>query len=57
MIEKRSKRRLKKQIFIIVKNIVLTKSWFVVSNFLELPKDHTKKAMFLPYPFPTKNQK
>ena len=33
MIEKRSKRRLKKEIFIIVKNIVLTKNWFVVSNF------------------------
>ena len=33
MIEKRSKRRLKKEIFIIVKNIVLTKNWFVFSNF------------------------
>ena len=33
MIEKKSKRRLKKEIFIIVKNIVLTKNWFVVSNF------------------------
>ena len=32
-IEKKSKRRLKKEIFIIVKNIVLTKNWFVVSNF------------------------
>ena len=33
MTEKRSKRRLKKEIFIIVKNIVLTKNWFVFSNF------------------------
>ena len=33
MIEKRSKRRLKKEIFIIVKNILLTKNWFVFSNF------------------------
>ena len=43
MIEKRSKRRLKKKIFIIVKNIVLTKNWFIVSNFLGFPKDHTAK--------------
>ena len=33
MIEKRLKRRLKKEIFIIVKNIVLIKNWFVVNNF------------------------
>ena len=33
MIEKRSKRRLKNEIFIFVKSIVLTKNWFVVSNF------------------------
>ena len=33
MIEKRSKPRLKKEIFIIVKNIVLTKNWLIVSNF------------------------
>ena len=33
MIAKRSKRRLNKEIFIFVKNIVLTKNWFVVSNF------------------------
>ena len=33
IIEKRSKRRLKKEIFIFVKNIVLPKSWFVFSNF------------------------
>ena len=43
MIEKGSKRRLKKEIFIIVKNIVLTKNLFVVSNSWESPKDHTKK--------------
>ena len=33
MIDKRSKHRLKKEIFIIVKNIILTKNWFVVINF------------------------
>ena len=33
MTEKRSRNRLKKEIFIIVKNIVLTKNWFVFSNF------------------------
>ena len=33
MIEKRSKKYLKKEIFIIVKNIVRTKNWFVFSNF------------------------
>ena len=33
MIEKRSKRRRKIEIFIIVKNLVLTKNWSVVSNF------------------------
>ena len=27
---------------IIVKNIVLTKNWFVFSNFWEFPKDHTE---------------
>ena len=41
MIEKRSKHRLKKEIFIFVKNIVLTKNWFVVSDFGEFPKHHT----------------
>ena len=40
MIKKRSKRRLKKGI---VKNTVLTKNWFVVSNFLGFPKYHTAK--------------
>ena len=37
---KRSKRRLKKEMFIIVKNIALTKNRFVVSNFWGFPKDH-----------------
>ena len=32
MIQKRSRQRLKKEIFTIVKNIVLTKNWFIVSN-------------------------
>ena len=44
MIEKRSKRRLKKEILIIVKNIVVTKNWFVVINFRGFPKDHTEKC-------------
>ena len=43
MIKKWSKRRLKKAIFKIVKNIVLTKKLFVVSNFWEFPKHHTEK--------------
>ena len=43
MIEKRSKRRLKKDIFIFVKRIVLTENWFVVSNFGEFSKHHTEK--------------
>ena len=40
---KEIKTQTEKEIFIIVKNIVLTKNWFVVSNFWELPKHHTKK--------------
>ena len=32
-----------KEIFIIVKNIVVTKNWFVFSNFWEFPKDPTEK--------------
>ena len=32
-----------KEIFIIVKNIVLAKNWFVVSNFWGFSKDHTEK--------------
>ena len=33
MIEKRSKSKLKKEIFVVVKNLALTKNWFVISNF------------------------
>ena len=43
MIKQRSKRRSKKELFITVKNIVLPKTWFVVSNFWEFPKDDTEK--------------
>ena len=43
MIEKRSKHRLKKDIFIFVKRIVLTENWFVVSNFGKFSKHHTEK--------------
>ena len=43
MVKQRSKRRLKKEIFIIVKNIARTKNWFVVSNFREFPKHLTEK--------------
>ena len=43
MIEKQSKRRFKKEILVLVKNIVLTKNWFFVSNFREFPKYHTEK--------------
>ena len=58
MIEKRSKRTLKKEMFLFVKNIVLTKNWFVVSNFLEFAKYHTSygKIMFWSSVFPTKNR-
>ena len=55
-IENRSKPRLKKEIFIFVKNIVLTKSWFVVSNFSEFSKAPYGKIIFWPSVFPTKNQ-
>ena len=40
---KETKRSLKKEIFIVVKNIVVNKNWFSVSNFWEFPKDHTEK--------------
>ena len=33
LIEKRLKRRVKKEIFINVKNIVLTENWFLAINF------------------------
>ena len=36
-------KEIKKEIFMIVKNIGLTKNWFVVSNFWELPKHYTEK--------------
>ena len=39
---KEIKTQTEKEIFIIVKNIVLTKNWFV-SNFWEFPKHHTEK--------------
>ena len=32
-----------KRNFHVVKNIVLTKNWFVSSNFWEFPKDHKEK--------------
>ena len=38
-----SKRKLKTEVFIIIKNVVLTKNWFVFSNFWKFPKDHTEK--------------
>ena len=46
----------KKEIFIFVKNIVLTKNWFIVRNFSEFPKDNTEKIMFWLSVFPTKNK-
>ena len=33
IIENRSKRRLIKEVFILVKNVALPKNWFVVGNF------------------------
>ena len=43
MVEKRSKHGFKKEIFIFLKNIVLTKNWFAVGNFYEFPEDHMEK--------------
>ena len=40
---KRDQNILKKEILIFVKNIVLTKNWFVVSNLCEFPKHDTGK--------------
>ena len=40
---KEIKTQTEKKMFIFVKNIVLTKNWFVFSNFWEFPKDHTEK--------------
>ena len=45
MIEKRSKRRLEKEILIIAKNIALTKNCFFVSNFWEFPKNDTEEFL------------
>ena len=55
---KEIKTQVKKEIFIFVKNIVLTKNWFVFSNFWEFSKHHTAygKIMFWPTVFPTKIQ-
>ena len=53
---KEIKTQIEKKVFIIVKNIVLTKNWFVVSNFLEFPKHPYGKIMFWPSVFATKNQ-
>ena len=40
---KEIKRQTEIEIFIIVKNIVLNKNWFVFSNFWEFPKVHMEK--------------
>ena len=58
MIEKRSKHRLKKEIFVFVKNIVLAKNWFAANDLCEFPKQHTAygKIIFWPSAFRTKNQ-
>ena len=40
--EKQSKCRLKKEIFVFVKSIVLTKNWFLASNFWEFTNHHTE---------------
>ena len=37
------KTQTEKEIFIILKNIVLTKNWFAFSNLCEFPKGHTEK--------------
>ena len=42
-IKKRSKEMIEKRNIHNCKNIVLTKNWFVFSNFWEFPKDHTEK--------------
>ena len=40
---KEIKTQTEKEKSIIVKDIVLTRNWFVVSNFWEFSKDHTEK--------------
>ena len=50
--------RLKKETFIIVKKIVLTKNWFDFSNFWEFPKYHTENnvlAICISYKKPVLN--
>ena len=51
MIEKRSKRRLEKEIFIFVKNIVLTKNWLLVisENFLSTIRNNNVMAICISY--------
>ena len=46
MIEKRSEHRLKKEKFIFVKNIVLTRIWFVDSIFYEFPAHYMEKQCY-----------
>ena len=41
---KEIKSQAEKSLFIIVKNIALTKNWFILSNFWEFPKDHMEKC-------------
>ena len=41
---KEIKTRLKKEIFVIVKKIELTKYWFTVSDFSDFPKAHMQKC-------------
>ena len=43
MIEKRSQHRLKKEIVIFKKNIVVTKNWFILGIFYEFPEHHLEK--------------
>ena len=43
MTEKKSQPILKKEIFLFVKNIVLTKNWIFVSIFYEFPEHHMEK--------------
>ena len=43
MIENRSEDKLKKEIFILLKNIILTKNWLTVSTFPEFPEHPMEK--------------
>ena len=40
---KEIKTQTEKEIFIIVKNIVMTENWFIVGNLCGFPKSHTEK--------------